>query len=79
MMKNACIRQLEVIGEASSKISDEVRAKNKDVKWKQIIGLRNILIHQYFGVDDKVVWDILKFDLPEFKIKIQKILTELNK
>ncbi|SFF04912.1 HepT-like ribonuclease domain-containing protein [Thermoflexibacter ruber] len=55
MMKNACIRQLEVIGEASSRISDELKNEYIEVAWRQIIGLRNLLIHEYFGVDENVV------------------------
>jgi uncharacterized protein with HEPN domain len=51
MMKNACIRQLEIIGEACNGISEETRKKHSQIEWSQIIGLRNILTHQYFRVD----------------------------
>ncbi len=78
MMKNACIRQLEIIGEACSRVSEPIRSNNPQVFWKEIIGLRNILIHQYFGVDEKVVWDIIKNDLPELKNQVKVIIQNLD-
>ena len=78
MMKNASIRQLEIIGEACSRLSEELRIKFPQVEWKHIIGLRNILIHKYFGVDDKVVWDIIQQDLPELEAQVRVIINELE-
>ena len=75
MMKNASIRQLEIIGEASSRISNELKSEYPLINWKDIIGFRNIIIHQYFGIDEKIVWDILKNDLPILKKLIRKIST----
>ncbi len=73
MMKNASIRQLEIIGEASSRLSNELKLENPEVNWKDIIGFRNIIIHQYFGIDEKIVWDILINDLPILKKQIEVI------
>ncbi|MFA7326998.1 MAG: DUF86 domain-containing protein [Candidatus Kapaibacterium sp.] len=73
MMRNASIRQLEIIGEASSRLSKELKLENPTVNWKDIIGFRNIIIHQYFGIDEKIVWDILKNDLQLLKKQIGKI------
>ena len=78
MMKNACIRQLEIIGEACNRISEEIRQKYPQIEWSQIVGLRNILIHQYFGVDDKVIWDIIKQDLVDLESKIKEIVQDLS-
>lgn len=78
MMKNACIRQLEIIGEACGKVSKEIREENPQIAWKSIVGVRNILIHKYFGVDDKVVWDILQGDLPILEPQIRKILEKID-
>ena len=74
MMKNASIRQLEIIGEASSRITNELKSENPSINWKDIIGFRNIIIHQYFGIDEKIVWDILKNDLPILKKQIEVLL-----
>lgn len=55
MMRFACIKQLEIIGEASNHISDELKSKFTKIEWSQIIGMRNIFVHEYFGVDSKLV------------------------
>ena len=55
MLHSACIRQLEIIGEAAGRESGEIRAESADIPWKEIIDLRNILIHEYFGIDLDIV------------------------
>jgi uncharacterized protein with HEPN domain len=57
MMQDAVIRQLEIIGEATKKVSAATRKKHPDVPWKDMAGMRDRLIHEYFGVDLKAVWD----------------------
>jgi len=74
---NASLKQLEIIGEASNQISNEIRQSYSNTEWRKIIGLRNILIHEYFGVDDKIIWEIIKFDIPKFKIEVQNILNSI--
>lgn len=73
MLQDAVVRNLEIIGEASNKISEETKKKNPDIPWKPIIGMRNRLIHDYFGVDNGAVWQTLIEDLPALKEKILKI------
>ena len=77
MMRFACIKQLEIIGEAGNHISDETKSSFSTIKWSQIIGMRNIFVHEYFGVDSKLVWDIIKDDLPGLKNKIIEILNSI--
>ncbi|MFA4843644.1 MAG: DUF86 domain-containing protein [Candidatus Margulisiibacteriota bacterium] len=67
LVLDAAVRNLEVIGEASKNLPDEVKAKYKDIEWKKIAGLRNIIAHEYFGIDVVIVWDIIKTKLPELK------------
>ncbi len=78
MMKNACIRQLEIIGEACNRISEDIKQKFPQIEWNQIIGLRNILIHQYFGIDDRVIWDIIEQDLIDLEDKIKALVKEIQ-
>jgi len=78
MMRFACIKQMEIIGEASNHISLEVRSKFSDIEWSQIIGMRNVFVHEYFGVDTHLVWEIIKSDLPDFKKKIVAIAETIN-
>lgn len=77
MRLDACIRQLGIIGEAANRISETLKFSNPDVPWRKIIGLRNIIIHEYFGVDEKSIWDVITLDLPELKSKLLHILLSM--
>lgn len=77
MRKYATIKQLEIIGEAANHISNKIKEEYPEVEWREIIGLRNILIHEYFGIDENVIWGIISKDLPVVKRQISKILDEL--
>ena len=74
---DAVIRNLEIIGEASNQLSEETQEKYNEIIWHQIIGLRNRVIHVYFGVDTEIIWDVIINDLPDFKIKIEKMIKSL--
>ncbi len=76
MMRFACIKQLEIIGEAAIYISGLTKKKFADVNWREIIGLRNLLIHEYFGVDERIVWEVIKKDIPEFKRRLKSMMEE---
>ncbi len=73
---HAVVRNLEVIGEAIKNVPSEVRDQHPQVPWERIAGLRDILIHHYFGIDADIVWDIVANKLPELKQQIQAILRE---
>lgn len=78
MIQNACIRLLEVIGEASRSISEDIKRQFPGIEWREIVDLRNLLLHEYFGVDLNIVWSIIQFDIPPLKAKIQNILVNLD-
>lgn len=73
MASDAIIRELEIIGEASNNISEDFQNEHPDVPWRKIIGIRNTLIHEYFGVNLKIVWDTVENDLPELKKYMEKL------
>lgn len=73
--QDAVIRQLEIIGEATKKLSDDLRVEYPEIPWKRIAGLRDILIHDYMGVDLPAVWEITQKNLPDLKQQIQIILS----
>lgn len=73
MAQDAVIRKLQVIGEATKKISKEFRIKNPNVPWREIAGMRDKLIHDYFDIDMGVVWNTVKNEIPE----LQKVISEL--
>lgn len=75
---DAVIRNLEVIGEASKSIPSKVRAKYPGIPWKNMIGLRNITIHEYFGVDLTIIWEIITKNIPETEPKVKAILKDLR-
>ena len=73
----ASIKQLEIIGEAANHVSAETRLRFGQIEWQKITGLRNILVHEYFGVDEKIVWGIIIKDLPKLRTDIQNLIQEL--
>lgn len=78
LVVDAVIRNLEVIGEASKYIPEEIRIKHPELPWTSIVGLKNIAIHKYFKIDLNIIWNILKRDIPETKKTITKILKGLE-
>ena len=76
--QDAVVRQLEIIGEATKRISEEVRSKYPDISWRRIAGMRDVLIHDYMGVDLALVWEVAHRDLPELKRKIALILEQIG-
>jgi uncharacterized protein with HEPN domain len=75
----AVIRALEVIGEAIKHIPDDFRNSYPDVPWRDISGMRDVLIHEYFGVDLETVWETVKANIPKTKPLINTILKSLTK
>jgi uncharacterized protein with HEPN domain len=73
---DAVLRNLEVIGEASKNVPADVRANHPEADWKRIAGLRDILIHQYFGVDLVIIWDVIEKKLPELEQQAERMLRE---
>ena len=67
MMIDAVVRELEIIGEATNHLSDLLRESHPKIPWRDAIDMRNILIHEYFGVRTHLVWDTCKEDLPKLK------------
>ena len=78
IVQDAVLRRLEIIGEAVKNIPDNIRKKYPDIPWKQIAGMREVLIHAYFGVNLRRVWKVAVEDIPELKPKIAKILNEIG-
>lgn len=74
MAVDAVIRNFEIIGEAVKKIPEEIKRRYADVEWKEAAGFRDVLIHDYFGIDREAVWDTLRNNIPPFKKQIAKVL-----
>jgi uncharacterized protein with HEPN domain len=74
ILQRAVTRSLEIIGEASKKVPKEFRARYPDVEWRMMSGMRDRLIHDYFGVDYELVWDVVQTHIPPLRDQIETIL-----
>ena len=74
---NAVVRSIEIIGEASKNIPETMKAKYKELPWKQITGMRDKLIHAYFGIDAETLWKAVKENIPPLKQSIEKMIEDL--
>ena len=73
-LRRAFVRSLEVIGEAAKKVPDDHRARHSSVEWRSMAGMRDRLIHDYFGVDYDLVWDVVQNRIPELRRQLVAIL-----
>ncbi len=78
MFRFACIKQLEIIGEAANHLTEQIKSESPEIEWSQVVGMRNVFVHQYFGIDSGLVWDILIHDIPDMKMKIITILDSIR-
>jgi len=73
---DAVVRNLEIIGEAAKRLPDELKEKYSEIEWHKVVGLRHRIVHEYFGIDIEIIWQILQKDLPALKHKIMQIMSE---
>lgn len=68
---DAVVRNLEIVGEAAQRLPEDFVARFPDVPWRQMAGLRNRIVHDYFGLDLALIWQILRFDLPQLRTRLE--------
>jgi len=73
-LQRAVVRSLEIIGEATKRVSTDVREANPQIAWRSMAGMRDRLIHDYFGVDLDIVWDVLQHKIPGLREELQRML-----
>jgi uncharacterized protein with HEPN domain len=73
-LRRAFVRSLEIIGEAAKKVPEEFRAEHPNIDWRAMAGMRDRLIHDYFGVDYEIVWDVVQNRIPELRRQISSLL-----
>ena len=73
-LQRTFVRSIEIIGEASKNLSPEFKNEHNDIDWKSMAGMRDRLIHGYFGVDYQIVWDVIKTEIPSLKPQIEAII-----
>lgn len=75
---DAVVRNLEIIGEAAKKIPDNIKDKYQEIEWKKISGLRDIVIHNYFGINEGIIWDVVTNKIPELNNQIDQIIKDFS-
>ena len=78
LVQNWFVRHLQIIGEAARSVPQDVRDRAADIPWAKIVGMRHILVHDYFAVDTDVVWDVIERNLPDLKRRIEALLAGMK-
>jgi len=76
---NAVVRSIEIIGEASKKIPKKIKDKHRDIPWKKMAGMRDKLIHEYFGIDLEILWKVASEEINTLRPGIRSVLEDLNR
>jgi uncharacterized protein with HEPN domain len=77
--RDAVIRNLEVLGEAAKKLTDDVRSMDDTIPWRRIMGMRDVLAHDYFGIDDHILWDVVSVEIPRLLLQLTALKDRMNK
>ena len=77
MMYYAVVKNIEIIGEAANLLTNEFKSEHPDTQWKLITGMRNYIVHEYYQVDNTVIWDVIQNDLPYLEAQIKNYLKNL--
>ena len=78
LMYYAVVKNMEIIGEASNLLTDDFKNVHSETPWKQITGMRNYIVHEYFQVDNTVIWDVIQNDLPQLEQQVKEYLKEFS-
>lgn len=77
-LKRAFVRSVEIIGEASKKLPEDIKSMQPDIEWRKVTGMRDRLVHDYFGVDYTIVWDVALNKLPDLRVKLINLLNKVQ-
>ena len=78
LVRTFIVHQLQVLGEAGYKLSPDFRARHTGIPWPKVLGIRHVLVHDYFRVNYDIVWGVIEADLPPLKAQLQGLLSELK-
>jgi len=77
--KDAVERNFEIIGEAASRLSEDFKMQYPEIEWRILKDFRNFIIHEYFGINNSIVWDTIQFRLPQLLIDINAVIKKVNR
>lgn len=75
----ALTRLIEIIGEASNHVTQETKNDFTDIEWRVLNGIRNVIVHEYFGIDYDIIWAVIQKDIPLLRVKLEHVLQQFNK
>lgn len=75
----ALTRLIEIIGEAANHVAEETKNRFSEVEWRVLTGIRNVIVHEYFGIDYDIIWVVIQRDIPMLRFKFEQLLLQLNK
>jgi uncharacterized protein with HEPN domain len=78
LIYDATLRNIEIIGEAAKHVPDSIRQQFPHVEWRKLTGMRDVVIHAYFGIDDNITWDVIQNKIPELLKQIDEILAAIG-
>jgi len=78
LLRTYIVHQLQILGEAGNKLTSDLRSRHSEVPWPRILGMRHIIVHDYFRIDYEIVWDVLETELPGLKVQLTAILRSLE-
>jgi uncharacterized protein with HEPN domain len=78
LIQDAVLRNLQTLAESTQRLSDQIKATHTETDWRRLAGFRNILVHDYFGIDLDRVWNIIEHELPSLKTSVQTMFKELD-
>ena len=74
MTRDAVVRNIELIGEAAKRLPQDVRDRAPEIPWKSVAGMREVIVHDYFAIDDEIVWSVVEKELPKLRSAIGRLL-----
>ena len=77
LVQDAVLRNLQTLAESTQRLSDDIKAKRNDIDWRRISGFRNVVVHDYLGVDIELIWDIVETELPALRSAVDEMLNQL--
>ncbi len=78
LVQTYIVHHLQILGEAANKLTGDLRSRHQEISWPKILGMRHIIVHDYFRVDYDIVWDVVEAELPVLKLQLQEILKYLR-